>query len=350
MTASPFAQEVVGTFKEPWAAAFEPRTGNLFITERRGDIKFYQPANGKLGFVSGVPDVDYGGQGGLGDIAFAPDYATSRAIYLSWAEAGEGNTRGAAVGRGTLVCEDHDSCEIHDLKVIWRQDPKVSGRGHYSHRLAFSPDGEFLFVASGDRQKQGPAQDPQNNLGSIVRLNLDGSPAAGNPLADENVGLPELWTLGHRNILGLAFDPLGRLWEVEHGPEGGDELNLVEAGANYGWPEVSGGNHYNGRPIPAHSTRPEFAPPAINWTPVIAPGDMTFIAKDRFADWQGDLVIAGLKTKALIHVKIDGTSASEIARYDMGKRIRAVVEGPEGALWVLEDGASGRLLKLTPSG
>ena len=228
-----------GTFDEPWAAEFAPGTDTLFITERGGTIKFVDTANGTQGTVTGAPEVDYGGQGGLGDIAFLPSESSSsldrRTIYLSWAEAGEGDTRGAVVGRGTLECAQANACAIDGLEVIWRQAPKVTGRGHYSHRLAFSPDERYLFVAHGDRQKMQPAQDRSNNLGSIVRLNLDGSTAAGNPLAGEGGISAQLWSWGHRNILGLQFDGQGRLWDLEHGPAGGDELNLVQSGGNSGY-------------------------------------------------------------------------------------------------------------------
>ena len=341
-----------GTFDEPWAAEFAPGTDTLFITERGGTIKFVDTANGTQGTVTGVPEVDYGGQGGLGDIAFLPSESSSsldrRTIYLSWAEAGEGDTRGAVVGRGTLECAQTNACAIEGLEVIWRQAPKVTGRGHYSHRLAFSSDERYLFVASGDRQKMQPAQDTSNNLGSIVRLNLDGSTAAGNPLAGEGGISAQLWSWGHRNILGLQFDGQGRLWDLEHGPAGGDELNLVQSGGNYGWPEVSGGDHYDGKPIPRNSTRDDFIKPAVNWTPVIAPGDFIFYSGDQFAGWKGAAVIAAMKPSALVVVTIDGESARETHRIPFEKRLREIVQGPDGAIWVLEDKEGGRLLKLTP--
>ncbi len=345
----PFSVTEHGTYDRPWAIAFEPTTGNVFITEKAGAIKFFQPANGKLGTVSGVPEVDYGGQGGLGDIAFAPDYAESGMVYLSWAEAGENDTRGAAVGRGKLVCEDHDSCDIRDLSVIWRQAPKTTGRGHYSHRIAFSPAGDYLYVASGDRQKMQPAQDNKNTIGTIVRLNLDGTPAAGNPMMADGSPANEIWSYGHRNILGMDFDAQGRLWEVEHGPAGGDEFNLVKAGANYGWPIVSDGDHYDGEKIPNNATRPEFAASAITWTPVIAPGDMIFYRGDMFPSWKGTALITGLSSNALVHVAIDGDNASEAARFDFGNRIRTIAEAADGAIWIAEDGEGGRLLRLVPA-
>ena len=349
-TVGPFSVTEHGTYNEPWALAFEPGTGNIFITEKSGKLKFFQPANGKIGFVTGVPVVDYGGQGGMGDVAFAPDYETSKMVYLSWVEAGDGNTRGAAVGRGKLVCDDHDSCDLRDFSIVWRQSTKVSGRGHYSHRIAFSPDGQHLFIASGDRQKMQPAQDTSNNLGSIVRLNLDGTPAAGNPLAGKESVTDQIWSYGHRNILGLDFDANGQLWDVEHGPAGGDEFNLVKAGANYGWPVVSDGNHYDGKNIPNNATRPDLAQSAITWTPVIAPGDMTFVRGDLFAEWKGTALIAGLSSNALVHITVNGESATESARYDFGKRLRSVGEAADGAIWVLEDGEGGRLLRLIPAG
>ena len=341
----PFRVTEHGTFNRPWAAAFEPGTGRLFLTERPGTLRVIDPATGATGTVEGVPQVDFGGQGGLGEVAFAPDYPRSKAVYLSWAEAGANDTRGAVVGRGTLACTATTACRIDGLEVIWRQTPKVTGRGHYSHRIAFSPDGKHMFVASGDRQKLEPAQDNSNTLGTIVRLNLDGTPAAGNPIPQN----PEIWSYGHRNILGMAFDAQGRLWDVEHGPRGGDELNLVKPGANYGWPVVSEGDHYDGRPIPDHATRPDIAAPALHWETAIAPGNMIILRGDRFAQWRGQALVSSLTEGALVRVSLDGETAREEARYTFGQRLRSVIEGPDGALWVLEDGEGGRLLKLVPA-
>ncbi|WP_424689260.1 PQQ-dependent sugar dehydrogenase [Erythrobacter sp.] len=340
----------VGTFDEPWAIEFAPGTQMLFITEKSGTLKVHDAASGRTATVGGTPQVDYGGQGGLGDIAFLPSEAgedlSGRTIYLSWAEAGEGDTRGAVVGRGTLTCEALD-CSIEGLDVIWRQMPKVTGRGHYSHRMQISPDGQYLFVASGDRQKQDPAQDLSNTLGTIVRLNLDGTPAAGNPFADRANVPDEIWSYGHRNILGMDFGPDGRLWEIEHGPAGGDELNLVERGENYGWPERSYGDNYNGTPIPEHTADDGFNKPETYWTPVIAPGDMIIYSGDMFDAWAGDALIANLKVKNIVRVDIDGDRAQEVARYEFRNRLRSIEEGPDGAIWVAEDGDNARLLKLS---
>ncbi|WP_043603819.1 PQQ-dependent sugar dehydrogenase [Novosphingobium sp. Rr 2-17] len=346
--------ETLAQFDEPWAMAFDPGTGTLFVTERPGKLRLRTP-EGKLGEVSGVPKVAYGGQGGLGDIAFAPGQTGTkldrRVLYLSWAEQGTGDTRGAAVGKADLVCSPALACRLEGLKVIWRQDPKVSGQGHYSHRLAFSPDGKYLFVASGERQKFTPAQDLGSNLGKVVRLLPDGTPAPGNPFAEKGAPGNQIWSYGHRNILGLAFDRQGRLWDLEHGPKGGDELNLVEPGKNYGWPLVSDGDHYDGRAIPRNATRPDLAQPAISWNPVIAPGDFIFYTGSLFAAWKDQAIIAGMVYPGLVRVKIDGAKATEEQRYPLPKRIREIRQGPDGALWLLEDGKednSGHLLRITP--
>lgn len=338
-----FASTELGTYAEPWAMAMAPGSRQLFITEKAGTVKMIDLATGKLGSVSGAPTVDYGGQGGLGDIAFLPSQSgpgiKERTIYLSWVEAGPDDTRGAAVGRGTLTCAAADQCQIAGLEVIWRQVPKVTGRGHFSHRLAFSPDGKYLFIASGERQKMQPAQDPASDLGKVIRLPID---AAGKP-----AGPAERYSMGHRNILGLAFAPDGRLWDLEHGPAGGDELNLVKQGANYGWPVVSEGRHYDGTFIPHHDTRPDFAAPALYWNPVIAPGGMIFYSGKMWPEWKGQLLIGAMSPTAVVRVKINGDTASEEARYPMPKRIRAIAEDSDGSLLVLEDKAGGRLLRLT---
>ncbi|WP_338240613.1 PQQ-dependent sugar dehydrogenase [Aurantiacibacter hainanensis] len=348
---SPFDAASYGSFDEPWALAFEPGTGVIFITEKPGTMKFYDPRSGRMGTVTGMPSVAYEGQGGLGAIAFGPDYETTDTIYLSWAKQ-EGEDTKAVVGRGTLVCEEADSCYVDGLTEIWEQSRTGPRRGHYSHRIAFSPDGEYLFVSSGDRQEQDPAQNLENNLGTVVRLNLDGTPAAGNPFADRGSPTDQIWTYGQRNMLGLEFDSAGNLWALEHGPAGGDELNLVERGNNYGWPTRSNGDNYDGGNIPDHSPDDGFVKPAISWNPVIAPGGMAFYDGSMFADWQGQLLIANLRTQSISRVTTDAAanSADEVARYEMPSRLRDIAVAPDGAIWVIEDGSNGRLLRLTPKG
>ncbi len=352
----PFEVKPITSFDQPWALAFLP-DGRMLVTEKKGSVFIVTQDGQKSRPLSGVPDVDYGGQGGLADVALHPDFADNGLVYLSYAEAGTGGTRGAAVARGVLT-ETERGGNLSDVEVIWRQYPKVVGRGHYGHRLLFDDDG-YLWITSGDRQKFTPAQDMQANLGKILRLYTDGSVPDDNPFVDyesqdafvDDEGVyGQIWTLGHRNPLGIAIDLDGQLWNIEMGPRGGDELNRVVRGANYGYPVVSNGEHYDGREIPNHDTHPEFNAPAVWWTPVISPGNLMFYSGDMFSDWHGDALVAGLSSQAIIRIEIDGDAAREVERYDMNARIRSVVQGPDGALWVLEDergDSTGRLLKLT---
>jgi len=255
------------------------------------------------------------------------------------------------VARARLVLDAQGGGHLDGLDVIWRQVPKVTGRGHYGHRIVFD-DAGYLWISSGERQKFDPAQDMQSNLGKIVRLNDDGSVPTDNPFAAQGGVAAQVWSLGHRNPLGLAFDGKGRLWEVEMGPKGGDELNLIERGANYGYPVVSNGDHYDGRPIPDHATRPEFVPPKVSWTPVISPSRLVFYTGSAYPHLQAGkqhAFISGLSSQSLVHVEIDvDDRAREVARYPAGQRIRSVIQGPDGLLWLLEDGKSGRMLQLKP--
>jgi glucose/arabinose dehydrogenase len=353
----PFETEAVTEFDEPWAMAFLP-DGRMLVTEKKGNVFIVTQAGEKSRPIGGVPDVDYGGQGGLGDVALHPDFADNRLVYLSYAEGGTGDTRGAAVARGVLE-ETGEEISLTGVEVIWRQYPKLFGFGHYGHRLLFGDDG-YLWISSGDRQKFTPAQDMQASMGKVLRLHDDGSTPddnpfvdylGGNPLADDVGVYGQVWSLGHRNPLGMAFDLDGRLWEIEMGPAGGDELNLIRRSANYGYPVVSNGDHYDGREIPDHDTRPEFQQPAITWNPVISPGNLTVYGGTLFSGWRGNALVAGLSSQAIVRIELDGERAREVERYPMGARIRSVEEGPDGALWVLEDerlGSGGRLLRLTP--
>jgi aldose sugar dehydrogenase len=346
----PFTVTQVADFDIPWAMAFLP-DGRMLVTEQRGMLKLYTPGGASVD-VRGVPEVSWFGQGGLGDVMLHPDFARNGLVYLSYAEAGEAETRGAAVARAKLML-GADGGELQTLQVIWRQSPKVDGGGHYSHRIAFG--GGYLWISSGERQKFDPAQDMSTNLGKVLRLNEDGSVPRDNPFADQGGVTAQIWSLGHRNLLGLAFDAQGRLWDVEMGPMGGDELNQVRRGANYGYPVVSNGDHYDGKVIPDHDTRPEFAAPAVWWNPVISPSNLLFYDGREFPQWRGDALISGLSSQSIVRIEFDGDRAREAERYEMGMRVRTIEQGPDGELWILEDGregrgGQGRMFKLTAPG
>ena len=342
----PFNANEIAEFDEPWAMTFLP-DGRLLVTEKPGRVLIVTQDGEKSAPLPGVPEVDYGGQGGLGDVVLHPNFEDNGVIYLSYAEAGDGGTRGAALARGTLTLDDNGGGTLHDMTVIWRQNPKVTGRGHFGHRIAFSSDG-YLFISSGERQKFDPAQDMDMNLGKVIRLRDDGSVPDDNPFADRGGVTAQIWSLGHRNPLGLAFDSQGRLWNQEMGPRHGDELNLVLRGHNYGYPIVSNGDHYSGEEIPDHDTRPEFEKPKAYWVPAISPGGLMFYNGNLFPDWKGNAFIGGLSSMSLVRVEFDGDEAREAERFEMGKRIREVEQGPNDAVWILEDEAGGRLLKLMP--
>lgn len=346
---APFEVVEVQRFEAPWAMTFLT-DGRLLVTEMAGSLRLFDPASGKVGSVAGVPKVAHGGQGGLGDVVLHPRFADNQLVYISYSEAGEGGTAGAAVARAKLVLDKDGGGQLDGLQVIWRQQPKVSGQGHFGQRIAFDRDGK-LWISSSERQKFDPAQDMKANLGKMIRLNDDGSVPSDNPFVDQGGVAAQVWSLGHRNILGVAFDGEDRLWAHEMGPKGGDELNLIERGANYGYPIVSNGDHYDGKPIPDHDTRPEFHAPAVSWNPVISPAGFVIYSGDRYPGWTGSGLIGGLSSKSLVRIAFNGTSAREAERYDMGRRIREVEQGPHGTVWLLEDGtrdAQGWLLRLDP--
>jgi glucose/arabinose dehydrogenase len=344
----PFVITEVATFDEPWAMTFLPGSNDALITEKGGKLLLWRPGLGSFE-VRGVPAVDYGGQGGLGDVIVSPDFAKDRVIYLSWVEKGEKGARGAVVGKASLLDGRDGNPSLGNLSIIWQQNPKVSGRGHFGHRLAVSPDGKYLFISSSERQKFDPAQDLNANLGKVIRLNIDGTTPSDNPFHEASQPVrSQIWSFGHRNPLGIAFDKDGRLWNTEMGPAGGDELNLVKPGANYGWPRVSNGTHYDGRDIPDHKRGDGFEPPKVFWNPSISPGSLMIYSGDLFPKYKGDAFIGALGGQALIRVDLDGETATKAEEWPMESRIRAVDQGPDGAIWLLEDGDKGRLLKLTP--
>ena len=340
----PIQVNKISEFTEPWAMGVLPDQ-RLLITEKAGSLVLFNPKTRQKIAVQGVPAVAYGGQGGLGDVLLHPDFKQNYVIYLSYAEAGEGGY-GAVVIRAVLDERIGSQPQLTQITPIWRQIPKVSGRGHYAHRLVFDDAGK-LWISSGERQKFQPAQDLQTNLGKIIRLNEDGSVADGNPFTTQGQIAAQVWSLGHRNPLGMAFDSQGQLWVAEMGPRGGDELNRIHKGANYGYPIVSNGDHYSGRDIPDHSTRPEFQAPELSWTPVISPSSLMFYRGTQFPQWANKALISGLSSKAIIVVDTQQQPAQEVQRIDMQQRIRDLVQAADGSIWGIEDGKQAALFQLT---
>ncbi|HEX6831048.1 MAG TPA: PQQ-dependent sugar dehydrogenase [Methyloceanibacter sp.] len=333
--------ETVATgLSHPWGLAFLP-DGRMLVTERTGTLRLVSK-DGKLSPpLSGVPKVVVAGQGGLLDVAIDPDFKSNNLVYLTYSEPGEGGA-GTAVARGKLGESGLDGVE-----VIFRQEPKVQGGNHFGSRLAFAPDGK-LFVTLGERFTFTPAQDLTNDLGKIVRLNPDGSVPKDNPFVGRTDARPEIWSYGHRNPQGAAIHPeTGKLWETEFGPMGGDELNIPQAGQNYGWPVVSWGSHYDGRAIPKPPSHPEFADAIYHWNPVISPSGITFYTADAIPAWKGNLLIAALSGQAIVRLTLDGEKVVDEERIPMGARIRDVVQGPDGAVYALTDEGNGEILRLT---
>lgn len=342
-TGRPFAAQAVARFDRPWAIGFLP-DGWMLVTEKPGRIFLVSQRGDKVP-VANVPRVLASGQNGLLDIAAAPDFSRSGRVFFTYVEPVQGGRLVLARARLTV---SGDRAALADLGAVWRQSP-AGGGGQPGGIIAFDPSGRQLFLTVGDRMQPPSAQDPDQGRGKLLRLNLDGSTPRDNPWARQGGIRGQTWTMGHRNAYGLAFAPDGRLWSHEMGPRGGDELNLIRPGANYGWPVVSNGDNYDGRPIPRHATRPEFAPPALSWTPVIAPAGMVFYRGGMFPDWNGSALIGALAGQALLRVAISRDErAAEVARWNMGARIRDVAVAPDGAVWVIEDGRGGRLLRLTP--
>jgi glucose/arabinose dehydrogenase len=372
----PFTMTRVAEFDLPWRIAFLP-DGRMLVTEKVGRVQLVT-AQGAKTEVKGVPSSYYEGQNGMLGVFLSPHYATDHNVYLTYVEPGDYGG-GLALGRGRLVLNG-ERPTLDGFQVLWRQVPTGKG-GQPGAQIAFSPDGQYLFLTVGDRQRMTPAQDPNQPVGKILRLTLDGKPAPGNPMEGKtgassiplidppsdteaaktarvvstytfvtaNLTPAETWTTGHRTPYGLAFAPDGRLWEVEHGPRGGDELNLIEPGKNYGWPLVSYGKNYNGVPIASPDTRPDLAKPVIYWDPVIAPGNLMFYKGSVFPQWDGSALISGLVSKVIDRVTFDGKGgATAVQRWSVGKRVRDIEEATDGSLWMLEDANPGGLFHLTP--
>jgi glucose/arabinose dehydrogenase len=372
----PFTVTQVATFSLPWRIAFLP-DGRMLITEKTGPLWLVTQQGAKTP-VTNVPAVLNQGQGGMLGVYTSPNYATDNNIYLTYSEPGDSGSS-LALARAKLSITN-GSASLDGLQVIWRDGERGRG-GQFGAAIAFSPDKQFLYLTVGDRQRMTPAQDPDSPLGKILRLTLDGKPAPGNPQAGKigaaslgvinpprntelaktapvvftytfpgpNLTPSETWTSGHRTPYGLAFAPDGRLWEAEHGPKGGDELNLIEPGKNYGWPLVSYAVNYDGTPIPSPDTRPDLTKPIIYWTPIIAPGSLTFYNGAMFPQWKGSALMGGMATKSLNRITFDGKGgAAPAERWTVDHRIRDVAVAPDGAIWMIEDANPGGLFRVTP--
>ena len=349
-TQTPFkATELAAGFDNPWGIAFLP-DGRLFVTEKLVGQLLVVSLDGKKPLVvAGVPRVAGADQGGLLDVALAPDYATSQLVYLSYYEPREGGN-GLAVTRARFV--EGTPPKLETPRVIFRMQPTLDSSKHAGGRLVFAPDGT-LFITLGERsilKGRVQARNLASDLGKIVRIRPDGSIPKDNPFSARKDARPEIWTLGHRNVLGAALDAQQRLWVAEMGPRGGDELNLIEAGKDYGWPTIGYGEEYSGEPIHQVTQAAGLEQPVYYWDPVISPGALTIYSGDLFPEWKGNFFIAGLSSRALVRLVLqhDRVVGEERLLSSRAERIRSVVQGPEGALYVLTDGSNGKLLKLTP--
>ena len=378
----PFTTTAVTTFDSPWAMDFLPGSGVpmtslALVTEKPGRIWLIDVASGRKRPVAGVPRVVLSSQGGLLDVVAAPSFAGDQMVYLTFSEPSANGGSGLALARARLA-DLATAPRLAGLTVLWH-DPAGGFGGQFGGRIAFAPDGQSLFLSSGERQRFTPAQDPSQPLGKILHLTLDGKPAPGNPFAGKtgaatvaitdppedtvaarsasgrrftwpgpNFTPAETWSTGHRNPYGLAFAPDGRLWEHEMGPKGGDEVNLILPGRNYGWPNVSNGSNYDGVDIPDHQPGDGYEPPKVWWNPSVSPAGLIIYTGDLFPGWKGDALLGALSGEAFIHVRIRGDQASKADQWDMGHRIREVAQGPRGEVYLLEDGPNARLLRLEP--
>lgn len=372
----PFTLTEVASFDTPWAMTFLP-DGRMLVTQKAGQIVLVS-ADGKTRSKVADVEVAFQGQGGLLDVALDPQFAANKRVWYSYAEPRAG---GSSLALAHGILRDGATPVLADPQVVWRAGSDGKG-GQFGAIIAFAPDGQSLFLSSGERQRFTPAQDPDQAIGKIIHLTLDGQPAPDNPWAGKtgaasvkvtdppknteiaktataralavdgtNMVPAEIWSLGHRNPYGLTFDDKGRLWESEMGPKGGDEINLIQRGRNYGWPNVSNGDNYDGTPIPDHAAGDSYEPPKIFWNPSISPGGLLFYNGDKFPAWKGSLLQGALSGQALIRIKIGGDKASKAEQWNLGMRVRDVAQGPDGSVWLLEDGekgAGGRLFKLSP--
>jgi len=381
----PFNMTTTTNFELPWRIAFLP-DGRMLVTEKIGPVWLVSKEGQKIAALGGTPPVYWSGQSGMLGVYVSPNYITDQSIYLTYSEPGDYGG-GLALARARLNLggggrgPGGGGPSLQRFEVLWHQMPKGKG-GQEGGAVAFAPDGQSLFLSVGDRQRFTQAQDPNEPVGKILHLTLDGKPAPDNPNAGktgartislidppsdteaaktakvvstytfpaENLTPAETWTMGHRTPYGLAFSPTGELWEVEHGPRGGDELNLIEKGKNYGWPLVEYADNYNAVPIPRPETRPDLAKPVIYWVPVVAPGNLMFYrGTQTFPQWNGNAFVSGMGTQSLNRIIMDGKGGAKMAeRWSIGKRVRDVAEAPDGSLWLIEDANPGALIHVTP--
>jgi glucose/arabinose dehydrogenase len=337
--------------EHPWAIEFLP-DGSALVTERPGRLRLMSPDGSLSEPIVGVPEVDARGQGGLLDVALDPGFTENRRVYLSYSEPGERRTNSTAVARGVLA---DDNSALSSVQVIFSQKPKVASTAHFGSRLVFDREGN-LFITLGERSSarfRDQAQDLDSHLGKVVRLHPDGAVPEDNPFVRTEGALPEIWSLGHRNIQAAAINPAsGELWEIEHGPRGGDEINIPKPGGNYGWPEVSFGVNYNSKPVgTGKADAPGFEDAIYQWTPVIAPSGMAFYSGKAIPEWRGNLFVGGLAATALVRLELEGNSVTHEERLleFAGLRIRDVVEGPDGALYLVTDQDNGEVLRVGPA-
>jgi glucose/arabinose dehydrogenase len=346
-------QTVASGLAYPWALAFLPE-GRMLVTERPGRIRIVSPQGQLSPAVKSVPEVMAVGQGGLLDVIIDKDYAQNNTIYFCYSERSGSGGR-TAIARGKLVegTAPKNEPRLDDIKVIFRQDGPLSSGNHFGCRILQAPDSN-LFITLGEHYSaRDQAQSLDNHLGKLIRIAPDGSVPKDNPFVDRDGAKPEIWSYGHRNPQGLAIDPAtGDLWETEHGPRGGDEVNIIGKGKNYGWPVIGYGIDYSGAKLHDSSSKPGMEQPVKYWVPSIAPSGMAFYTGDLFPRWRGSLFTGALAGQMLVRLQLNGNTVTSEERIlqNLNERIRDVRQGPDGALWLLTDSSAGRILRITPAG